>query len=303
MISMRPTRTTEPSLIQYRRGAEAGLRRELPRRRRNVGSGDDRRGQRVIRELLDRGGDLDQRTVARRRPRDLEPPERHRPGLVERDERRLPAGLERGAVSHEHALAAVAPSATLMASGVASPSAHGHATTSTATAVMSACDARRPASTQPTPVTNGKRDHADREVERGLVGEPLGRRALLERVLDERTDARQPRESTSRSTVGGERAVRQAGSRPRSCRRPPLRPAADSPVSSDSSACAAPSITSASTGTRSPGLTTMVCPGRTCHDGVASSTPSPERTHARSGCSSMRPRTSLRARAPPAISM
>jgi hypothetical protein len=67
----------------------------------------------------------------------------------------------------------------MIATGVASPSAHGHATTSTATAVISAATAHEPCQ-QPAHEGDRGDDQDDRdEHRRDPVGEPLGFRLLL----------------------------------------------------------------------------------------------------------------------------
>ena len=87
------------------------------------------------------------------------------------------------------------PVPTMIDIGVASPSAHGQAMISTATALTSACASRGsgPTSAQTTNVTAATRDDRRDEVRRPPVGEPLDRRAAALRLADHADDLREQR--------------------------------------------------------------------------------------------------------------
>ena len=83
---------------------------------------------------------------------------------------------------------------TMIAVGVARPSAHGQAMTSTATALIMAPDQSARANTnQPTNVTSAMRDHGRHEIRADPVGQLLDRRLAALRFLHEPHDLRQRR--------------------------------------------------------------------------------------------------------------
>ena len=85
--------------------------------------------------------------------------------------------------------------------GVASPSAHGQAMISTATALTSACASRGsgPSDAQATKVITATSDHGRNEVGRDHVGQPLDRRAAALRLADHADDLGQQRLGSRRA--------------------------------------------------------------------------------------------------------
>ncbi len=83
------------------------------------------------------------------------------------------------------------PVPTMMAVGVASPSAQGQAISSTATACASAREAGWPASSQPASVSARDAAHRRHEARRDAVGELLHRQLGALRVVDQLDDAGQ----------------------------------------------------------------------------------------------------------------
>ena len=85
------------------------------------------------------------------------------------------------------------PVPTMSAVGVASPSAHGQAMISTATAAANARAASPPSASQPASVASEMRDHDRDEDGRDAVGEALHGRLAGLRLGDEPRDLRQRR--------------------------------------------------------------------------------------------------------------
>ena len=86
------------------------------------------------------------------------------------------------------------PVPTISAVGVASPSAHGQAMISTATAAVNAvATPSAPKASQPASVASAIADHDRDEDRRDAVGEPLHRRLAGLRLLDEARDLRERR--------------------------------------------------------------------------------------------------------------
>ena len=135
------------------------------------------------------------------------------------------------------------PVPTSSAVGVASPSAHGQATISTATAAVSAKPALAPASSQPSERHQRERDH-DRHEDRRT----RGRRAAAPRPCRSGPRSRGGRSGRApcrrRPGSRGSRGGRRRSSWPRRPRRPGAsRPGIDSPVRSDWSTADEPSST------------------------------------------------------------
>ena len=196
------------------------------------------------------------------------------------------------------------PVPTMTAVGVASPSEHGQATISTATAAPTASVAGRPAASQPARVraatarTTGTNTPATRSASRctGAL-EPWAastRRTIRARAVSAPTRVARTTSRPSRLTVA-----------PVTSSPGPAATGTDSPVSSDRSIEERPSSTTPSVASFSPGRTTNRSPTATCSTGTGTSAPSrstmavpepssssrrrawPERLRAR--CSSQRP--------------
>ena len=156
---------------------------------------------------------------------------------------------------------------TMSAVGVASPSAHGQAMTSTATAWTSACSSVPSASQTPnvtsaTPITAGT-NTADTLSASCCTGafEPWAsatRRTIPASIVSRPTPVARQRSRPSPLTVAANTFA-------------PARFATGmlSPVSIDSFTLDSPSSTSPSTGTLSPGRTTNTSPGCTCSTGTS----------------------------------
>ena len=183
---------------------------------------------------------------------------------------------------------AATPVPAMMAVGVASPSAHGQAMTSTATARMMATSSPAPPSHhQPTkvssamPSTTGTNTAATRSTSR-CTGALTACASCTSRMM-------------WASTLSLPAAVTRISTRPSPLIEPPVSasPAAlatgsGSPVSMDSSTCVAPSATVPSAGTRSPGRTASWSPRRSSSTGMSFSLPSQSircATSGRSACS------------------
>ena len=125
------------------------------------------------------------------------------------------------------------PVPTISAVGVASPSAHGHAMISTATAAVNASDGvRRRASSQPASVASASDEHDRHEDGRDAVGEPLHRRLAGLRLVDEPRDLRQRRVGADARRAHDEPAGRVERAARDLVARARRRPGTDSPVSS-----------------------------------------------------------------------
>ena len=175
----------------------------------------------------------------------------------------------------------------MMAVGVASPSAHGQAMTSTATARITAPSTPSPASHQPakvssaSPSTTGTNTAATRSTSR-CTGALTACASCTRRMM-------------CASTLSLPAAVTCRRTRPSPLMAPPvsLSPAAlgtgsGSPVSMDSSTCVLPSATTPSAGMRSPGRTASMSPARSSSTGMSFSLPSQSikcATSGRSACS------------------
>ena len=157
--------------------------------------------------------------------------------------------------------------------GVASPSAHGHAMISTATALTSAYASRGsgPTIAQTTNVSDGDDDDERHEPRRDDVGQALNRRARSLRLAHHAHDLREQRVCADALALHHERAGavdRAAGD----ADRPALfSTGIGSPVTIDSSTLDAPSITTPSTGIRSPGRTRSRSPTCTSASGTSRS--------------------------------
>ena len=157
------------------------------------------------------------------------------------------------------------PVPTMIAIGVASPSAHGQAMISTATALTSAC-ARRGSGPQRAPrrrtPATATSDDGRHEPRGDRVGEPLNRRAAPLRLADHPDDLREQRVGAD---ALGAHQERSAGAVDRAARharaRLPCPPGIGSPVTIDSSTSLCPSTTTPSTGTFSPGRTRQTIAG------------------------------------------
>ena len=189
---------------------------------------------------------------------------------------------------------AATPVPAMIAAGVASPSAQGHAITSTATAFSVACAQSPLAKPHAIHVTSA-------------IATITGTKTSLTRSTSRCTGAFAAwADSTLRMMRASADSAPTASvfttSRPSAFREPPVtRAPADlatgrlSPVMSDSSTCDVPSITSPSTAMRSPGRTTTRSP--TAMDSIATSASTPSRsTRARSGRSAERARMASVAR-------
>ena len=167
---------------------------------------------------------------------------------------------------------AAAPVPTMIAVGVASPSAHGHAITSTAIAWSDAAVADSPAS-QPTPrvsraapSTTGTNTALTRStsfwIGALLAWAPSTSRTIRASVVSS------PTAPTMTATAPSTFSVPSLTGSPG-----PFATGRGSPVSMDSSKLAVPSRTCPSAGTRSPGLTSTTSPGRSSATGSVTSTP------------------------------
>ncbi|MCY1231008.1 hypothetical protein D9M72_434440 [compost metagenome] len=176
---------------------------------------------------------------------------------------------------------APAPVPAMIAVGVANPSAHGQAITSTATALSNAASQFPPSRPQPSTVSSAMTSTTGTNT--ALTWSTMRWIGALAACAC----------STMRmmraSTVSAPTATVRATSSPSKLIAPPVSRSPGflgtgtlSPVSIDSSAWLLPSITSASTGMRSPGRTTTSSPTRTDASGTLASWP-PRRTRAVSG--------------------
>ena len=174
----------------------------------------------------------------------------------------------------------------MMAAGVARPSAHGQAITSTATARISATSAPTPAHNQPSSVasaissTTGTNTLATLSTRR-WIGALAACASSTRRMMRE-------------STVSAPTARTSSTTRPSPLIEPPVNTAPaslvtgnGSPVSMDSSTCVSPSSSVPSTGKRSPGRTTRRSPTITSATGTSTSPLLPSRcaTSGRRPCS------------------
>ena len=182
---------------------------------------------------------------------------------------------------------AATPVPAMMAVGVASPSAHGQAMTSTATARMMAPSVPRPASHQPTkvssamPITTGTNTALTWSTNR-CTGAFTACASCTRRMM-------------CASTLSLPAAVTVISTRPSPLIEPPvsasptaLATGSGSPVNMLSSTCVAPSVTVPSAGTRSPGRTASLSPARSSSTGMSFSAPSQSircATEGRSACS------------------
>lgn len=170
----------------------------------------------------------------------------------------------------------------MMADGVASPSAHGQAITSTATALTMACSHPAPAIIQPVSVTSA-------------AASTTGTKTALTRstscwIGGLAACASSTRRMMRESMVSAPMAVVRTSSTPSAAMAPavtwsPARLGTGrlSPVSIDWSTWLAPSTTVPSTGMRSPARTETASPTRTRAMGTSRSVPSAPRTRAVSG--------------------
>ncbi|OQC04615.1 MAG: hypothetical protein BWX79_02464 [Alphaproteobacteria bacterium ADurb.Bin100] len=182
---------------------------------------------------------------------------------------------------------AATPVPAMMAAGVASPSAHGHAITSTATAWITAVSNGAPAHhsqvnkvTSDTTSTTGTNTAATWSTRR-WIGALAACASSTSRMMRD-------------NTVSLPTAVTCSTTRPSPLIEPPVNlspgsrgTGSGSPVSMDSSTCVWPSSSAPSTGKRSPGLTTMRSPTITSATGTSISPSRPIRcaTSGRSACS------------------
>ena len=99
-------------------------------------------------------------------------------------------------------------SPTMIAIGVARPSAHGQAMISTATALTSACASRGSGPTELQATNVSRRDEHDRrhEIRGDPIGQPLNRRAAALRLADHPHDLREQRVAPTRSARIEQRA-------------------------------------------------------------------------------------------------
>ncbi len=171
---------------------------------------------------------------------------------------------------------AATPVPAMIAAGVARPRAQGQAITSTATALISACSTPAPASSQPPRVTRAITSTAG-------TNTPLTRSTSFW-IGALAAWASSTRRMIRASTVSPPSAVVRTTSRPSPLIAPPvtLSPGALatgrlSPLISASSAWLRPSLTSPSTGKRSPGRTTTRSPRRRAARATCSSRPSTRR--------------------------
>ena len=176
---------------------------------------------------------------------------------------------------------AATPVPAMIAAGVASPSAHGHAITSTATAFSTAVSTLAPWTNQPASVTSA-------------IARIAGTNTADTRSTSRWIGAFSAcADSTSRmiraSVVSAPIAVVSIAITPSPLIEPAVARAPGSfatgrlsPVISDSSMCVRPSRTTPSTGTRSPGRTIAISPTRTSASPISRS-PEASRTRARSG--------------------
>ena len=151
---------------------------------------------------------------------------------------------------------AAAPVPTMIAAGVARPSAQGQAMTRTATAFSTAADTSAPAAHQPRKVITGHHQHGRDEHRADPVHQALDRRLGGLRALDQADDAGQHRLAADGGGADRQHAVATGWSRRPRGRRAPVSTGRLSPVSMDSSTLPPPSSTVPSTGMRSPGRTT-----------------------------------------------
>ena len=167
------------------------------------------------------------------------------------------------------------PLATMIDIGVASPSAHGHAMISTATALTSRAPGAARAPRPPTRQTPRTATAIDRRNEhsRDAIRQPLNRRAA---PLRRATAATMRASSVSAPTFSARITKPPVPFTVAPTTRSPgcLWTGTDSPVTIDSSTSLAPDTTTPSTGMLSPGRTRRRSPTCTCASGTSSSAPS-----------------------------
>ena len=169
---------------------------------------------------------------------------------------------------------APSPVPTMIAVGVASPSASGQVMTTTVIANSSASSVTSVDDGVPDEERAQAADERDEdEPEGGAVGEPLRRRLRVLRLLDELDDLRERGVRADGGRAGAERPLlvdRRADQRVARA----LETGIDSPVTIDSSTELSPSTTSASTGIFAPGRIRSRSPTCTSAVGTSSSLPS-----------------------------
>ena len=169
---------------------------------------------------------------------------------------------------------AATPVPAMMATGVARPSAHGQAITSTATARINATSSGWPASIQPTTVASATTKTTGTNTAltwstRRCIGAFAACASSTRRMMCD-------------STVCVPTAVKRTSTRPSPLMLPPwtraptfLLTGMDSPVSMDSSAWVWPSLTKPSAAKRSPALTTTTSPTSSSDTGTSTSPSGP----------------------------
>ena len=161
------------------------------------------------------------------------------------------------------------PVPTMIAMGVASPSAQGQAMISTATALTSAC-AKRGCGPEQAPSHKGQRrdgNHHRHEPGSDAIGQALNRRAAALRLAHQLHDLRQQGFAADAFRAHDERTGAVDGCADHFAAWHPSRTGIDSPVIIDSSTELPPSSTTPSTGTFSPGRTRSRSPGLTWSSG------------------------------------
>ena len=161
---------------------------------------DDRRGERMLAAALDRGGEPEHVVLGPRSGDGSIAVTRGRPSVsvpvlsTTSVSTRASSSSASAFLISTPALAP-RPVPTMIAIGVARPSAHGQAMISTATALTSACAKRGsgPNAAHTTNVDHRGGDHRRHEVGRDAIGEPLNRRARALRLADHPHDLREQR--------------------------------------------------------------------------------------------------------------
>ena len=243
---------------------------------------DDRAGERVRCALLQRQRE-EQQFVNRETKLGIGRHDgRHargqRPGLVDDERVDLLCTFERRGVADEDARRAPLPTPTISAVGVARPSAHGHAITSTAVARISASPQSPSASPLPTSVIAATTSTAGTNQAAHGVGHALHRRLRSLRGGDLADDAGEQRRLSDGRRLAAQRSLFVDRPGEHADRRAAFATGWLSPVSIDSLTADSPLSTRPSTGTLAPARTTKTSPARTCESGTSFTSPSRSRS-------------------------
>ena len=166
------------------------------------------------------------------------------------------------------------PVPTISAVGVASPSAHGQAMITTATAAVNAAAALPPNASQPASVSSESAITIGTNTPETRSASRCTSRLARLRLRDQPRDLRQrrvgadPRRAHDQASRGVDRRARHLD-RPR-----PTSTGTDSPVSIEASTADSPLSTTPSVAIFSPGRTTNRSPTRSCSTGTSTSSPS-----------------------------